>query len=136
LRADHETREDTQMKGPRITVTCECGTETRAHYGERFSCEGCDRVYDTSRIPSSDYERLAAVVRRFRIAGWAFGTVLALIALWLVLQRQPFVLLIGLSSILFAWFTYGRPFVRGRYRKALATLPRWDLKAEPGEGSG
>ena len=70
------------------------------------------------------------------IAGWRSGPCLALIALWLVLQRQPFVLLIGLSSILFAWFTYGRPFVRGRYRKALATLPRWDLKAEPGEGSG
>jgi hypothetical protein len=124
------------MKGPRITVTCECGTESRVHYGERFSCEGCDRVYDTSRIPSSDYARLASVVRRFRIAGWVFGVVLALIALWLILQQQPFILLIGLSSILFAWFTYGRPFVRSRYRKALATLPRWNLEAEPREGSG
>jgi hypothetical protein len=124
------------MKGPRITVTCECGTETRAAYGERFACEGCERQYDTSRIPSGDYARLASVVRRFRIAGWVFGIVVALLALWLVLQRQPFVLLIGLSSILFAWFTYGRPFVRSRYRKALATLPRWDLKAEPREGAG
>jgi hypothetical protein len=42
------------MKGPRITVTCECGTETRAAYGERFTCEGCARQYDTSRIPQSD----------------------------------------------------------------------------------
>jgi hypothetical protein len=124
------------MKGPRITVTCECGTETRAAYGERFTCEGCARLYDTSRIPSGDYARLASVVRRFRIAGWVFGIVVALLALWLVLQRQPFVLLIGLSSILFAWFTYGRPFVRSRYRKALATLPRWDLKPEPREGAG
>jgi hypothetical protein len=124
------------MKGPRITVTCECGTETRAAYGERFTCEGCAREYDTSRIPSSDYARLASVVRRFRIGGWAFGIVVALLALWLVLQRQPFVLLIGLSSILFAWFTYGRPFVRSRYRKALAALPRWNLEAEPREHAG
>jgi hypothetical protein len=125
-----------RVKGPRITITCECGTATRAHYGERFTCEGCGRVYDTSHIPSTDYARLASVVRRFRIGGWAFGVVVALLALWLVLQGQPFVLLIGLSSILFAWFTYGRPFVRSRYRKALATLPRWDLKAEPREGAG
>jgi hypothetical protein len=124
------------MKGPRITVTCECGTVTRAAYGERFTCEGCTREYDTSRIPSSDYARLAAVVRRFRIGGWVFGIVVALLALWLVLQGQPFVLLIGLSSILFAWFTYGRPFVRSRYRKALAALPRWNLEAEPRERVG
>lgn len=124
------------MKGPRITVTCECGTVTRAAYGVRFTCEGCTREYDTSRIPSSDYARLAAVVRRFRIGGWVFGIVVALLALWLVLQGQPFVLLIGLSSILFAWFTYGRPFVRSRYRKALAALPRWNLEAEPRERAG
>ena len=121
------------LEGPRITVTCECGTPTKARYGERFTCEGCGRVYDTSRIPADDYERLASVVRRFRIWGWAFAVVLALIALWLVTQGQPIVLLVGMPAILFAWWTYGRPFVRGRYRKALATLPSWDLKAEPGE---
>ncbi|MDX6569022.1 MAG: hypothetical protein QOH15_1600, partial [Gaiellales bacterium] len=27
-------------------------------------------------------------------------------------------------------------FVRSRYRKALATLPRWNLEAEPSEGAG
>jgi hypothetical protein len=124
------------MKAPRITVTCECGTESRVAYGERFTCEGCGREYDTSRIPKGDYARLASVVRRFQIAGWAFAVVLALIALWLVLQDQPLVLLIGMPSILFAWFTYGRPFVRHRYRKALATLPKWDLEAEPGTGRG
>jgi hypothetical protein len=65
-----------------------------------------------------------------------FAAVLALLALVLVLQDKPIVLLIAMPSILFAWFTYGRPFVRSRYRKALATLPRWDLKAEPREGAG
>jgi hypothetical protein len=124
------------MKAPRITVTCECGTETRAAYGERFACEGCERQYDTSRIPSGDYARLSSVVRRFQIAGWVFAGVLALIALFLVLQGKPIVLLIGMPSILFAWFTYGRPFVRSRYRKALATLPRWNLEAEPRENAG
>jgi hypothetical protein len=124
------------LAGPRITITCECGTQTRAAYGERFTCEGCGRVYDTSRIASAEYERLAAVVRRFRIAGWIFGVALALVALWLLTQGQPFVLLLGMPAILFAWWTYGRPFVRSRYRKALATLPVWDLKAEPREGAG
>jgi hypothetical protein len=124
------------LQGPRITVTCECGTQTRAAYRERFTCEGCGRVYDTSNIASADYERLAAVVRRFRIAGWIFGIVVALAALWLLTQGQPIVLLIGMPAILFAWWTYGRPFVRGRYAKALATLPKWDLQAEPREGAG
>jgi hypothetical protein len=124
------------MKAPRITVTCECGTETRAAYGERFACEGCEREYDTSRIPSGDYERLSSVVRRFQIAGWVFAVVLAGLALFLLLQGKPIVLLIGMPSILFAWFTYGRPFVRSRYRKALATLPRWNLEAEPQEHAG
>jgi hypothetical protein len=124
------------VKGPPITVTCECGQQTKAAYGSRFSCDGCGRVYDMSRIPEGDYRRLAAVMRRYRYAGWAFGVVLALIALWLVTQGQVITLLIGMMSILFAWWTYGRPFVRGRYRKALATLPVWDLKAEPHEGAG
>jgi hypothetical protein len=119
------------LQGPRITVGCECGTQTRARYGERFTCPGCGRVYDTSHIPSEDYERLASVMRRYRIIGWGFAAVLALATLWLVTQGQVFTLLIGLMSIMFAWWTYGRPFVRGRYRKALATLPAWDLKAEP-----
>jgi hypothetical protein len=124
------------VKGPRITVTCECGHQTRAHYATRFDCEGCDRTYDTSRIPPGDYERLASVVRRFRYMGWAFGSVLALLALWLVTQGQIFVTLIGMMSILFVWWSYGRPFVRGRYHKALTSLPRWDLTAEPRERAG
>jgi hypothetical protein len=124
------------MKGPRITVTCECGHQTKAAYGKRFTCEGCERVYDTSRIPSGDYERLASVVRRFRIAGWAFGVVVALAALWLLTQGQEIVLIIGMMAILFAWWSYGRPYVRGRYSKALATLPKWDIEAEPGTGAG
>jgi hypothetical protein len=124
------------MKGPRITVTCECGQQTKVHYGDRFECEGCDRAYDTSKIPSADYERLASVVRRFRYAGWAFGVVLALAALWLLTQGQEIVLIIGMMSILFIWWSYGRPFVRGRYHRALSTLPRWELKAEPREGVG
>jgi hypothetical protein len=124
------------VKGPRITVTCECGHPTRAHYGTRFDCEGCDRVYDTSQIPARDYERLASVVRRFRYAGWGFGAVLALLALWLLTQGQVIVTLIGMMSILYAWWSYGRPFVRRRYHEALASLPRWDIKAEPREGAG
>ncbi|MEO9175536.1 MAG: hypothetical protein ABI317_08470 [Gaiellales bacterium] len=124
------------MKGPRITVTCECGHQTKAHYDTRFTCEGCGRVYDTSRIPKDDYEQLASVMRRFKIAGWAFGVVLALIALWLVTQGQEIVLIIGMMSILFIWWSYGRPYVRGRYYRALATLPKWDLKAEPSETAG
>ena len=124
------------MKGPRITVTCECGEQTKVHYGTRFACEGCDRVYDTSRIPSGDYDRLASVVRRFRYAGWAFGAVLALISLWLLTQGQVITLIVGMMSIMFIWWSYGRPFVRGRYQRALARLPRWDLKAEPRKGAG
>jgi hypothetical protein len=50
--------------------------------------------------------------------------------LLLVLQNQPFMILATLPAILLVWFTYGRPLLRRRFRRALASAPSWELRAE------
>src|SRR4051812_33795910 len=44
------------LKGPRITVNCECGQTNYLAYGENWTCGSCGRMYDTNRIPRDDYE--------------------------------------------------------------------------------
>ena len=76
------------MKAPRITLRCDCGTEGMAAYGERWSCPSCDRTYDTSQIPASDYEQIRSLDRRFRLAVWAVVGVLAVIVLVVAITGQ------------------------------------------------
>ena len=123
---------DTCVKGPRITVRCDCGAEARLHYGDRWECEQCGRRYDTSSIPEAQYREIESIVRRYRLLGYGLGVVLAALVLVLVLQDQPFVLLATLPAILMVWFLYGRPFLRRRYRRAIAAAPRWELRPESG----
>jgi hypothetical protein len=123
------------VKGPRITLRCDCGEAAKVGYGERFSCPACGRVYDTSQIPEEEYRELEAIRRRYRYAGYAFGAVLAVAVLLLLLQQNPFLLLAGIPALLFIWFTYGRPFLRYRYRRTMeGKVARWKLRAEPGTG--
>src|SRR5215831_1826064 len=69
------------MGSPAITLRCDCGTEGRAAYAERWTCPNCGRVYDTSNIPAADYEAIAALDRRYRRANQAVVVVLALVVL-------------------------------------------------------
>src|SRR5215204_1128307 len=41
------------LKGPPITLTCECGQKRDLPYGERWRCEQCGRTSDTNRIPGA-----------------------------------------------------------------------------------
>jgi len=41
------------VKGPPITVTCDCGERTELFYGERWTCPSCGRTYDTRQVESS-----------------------------------------------------------------------------------
>jgi hypothetical protein len=118
------------MKGPAITLRCDCGAEGRAAYGERFTCEHCGRVYDTSRIPAAEYGVLEAAARRYRRIGWAVAAAVALFVLALALTGRPLQVLVGLPIVLIGWFVYGRPLLRRRYRQAIASRPTWHLEAE------
>jgi hypothetical protein len=121
------------MKGPRITLRCDCGKEeARVAYGERWRCPACGRTYDTSSIPEDEYRALEQAHRHYRIVGWGVGAVLAILVLVLILQDKPLFLLVALPALLLIWFTYGRPILRSRYRRAIAGTKSWELRAEGG----
>jgi hypothetical protein len=121
------------VKGPRITVRCDCDAgQAQLAYGERWSCDACGRTYDTSQIPAQEYQRFASLTRRWRLGGYALAVLFALATLLLYLQDEPINLLIGVPALLVVWFTLLRPFLRGRYRRALkaSQSARWTLRAE------
>src|SRR4051812_24392858 len=69
------------LKGPRITVNCECGQTNYLSYGETWTCPSCARMYDTNRIPRDDYERIRDISLRYRLLPIAFGAFVALVAI-------------------------------------------------------
>jgi len=123
--------EDRAMKGPAISLRCECGAEGRAGYGERWTCERCGRTYDTGRIPRGDYEAIAALDRRYRYTGLAVVAVLALMVLAVAITRQLIPIFAGLGVVLLTWFLYIKPLVHRRHRNAVRELTRnWELEPE------
>ena len=116
---------------PRITLRCDCGEEGRSAYGERWTCPKCGRVYDTGKIPTVDYEAVAALDRRYRRGSQALMVVLALIVLAVAVTGQLLSMFAGLGVVLLSWFLYIKPVIHRRHRKAVSSLTRsWELKAE------
>jgi len=118
------------VKPPSLTINCDCGESGKAPYGEHWTCHRCGRVYDTSKIPEGDYRAIRAVQRRYQAIGWALAILVASFVLFLAISNQPFQIGAGLPIILIVWFTYVRPLMRRRYRRAIAGRPRWELAAD------
>ncbi len=118
------------LKGPPISVTCECGEKRALAYGERWTCESCGREYDTTRIPREQYEEIRRLSLRYRALPVAFGAVVALLAIVFTLTGNVFGVFFLLPTALVIWFVFIRPLQRKRYREALQGLPVWQLRAE------
>jgi len=119
------------MKGPRISLRCDCGTEGMAGYGERWECPQCGKTYDTSQIPAADYEQILSLDRRYRRGVWVVVGVLALLVLMVALSGQVIPIFAGLAVALLSWFLYIKPLVHRSHRRAVAKLTRnWELEAE------
>src|SRR4051812_3815289 len=118
------------LRGPPITVTCECGTTHDLDYGGRWTCEGCGRAYDSSLIPRDEYERVRRTQLRFRILPVVLGLVVLALAIFFTLTGNVFSVFFLLPVALLTWFGLLRPLHRNRYRRAIAELPRWNLQAE------
>jgi hypothetical protein len=118
------------LRGPPITLKCECGESAEVPYGERWQCPSCGRSYDTTRIPREDYEQIRRTQLRYRILPVAYGLFVSAVALFFIVTGNVFSVFILLPVGLMAWFMLLRPVHRSRYRKAIAELPRWDLRAE------
>jgi hypothetical protein len=121
---------------PKITLRCDCGESAAVAYGDRHTCPRCGRVYDTRRIPEAEYRAIEAITRRYRFANWALVAFVAVVILFFATQGQPIQIIAVVPVILIAWFTYVRPLMRRRFRRAIAARPSWELRAEEGEAVG
>lgn len=118
-------------KGPLITVTCECGQKRELRYGERWRCESCGRRFDTGKIPLEEYAAIRRTQLRYRLFPLAAGLLLLVGAVVFFLTGRVYGALIAVPFLLASWATFGRPFWRAKYRRALAeNLPTWEIKSD------
>ncbi|HYB25242.1 MAG TPA: hypothetical protein VEF89_01370 [Solirubrobacteraceae bacterium] len=118
-------------KGPLITVTCECGQKRELRYGERWRCESCGRRFDTGKIPLEEYAAIRRTQLRYRLFPLAAGLLLLVGAIVFFLTGRVYGALIAVPFLLASWATFGRPFWRAKYRRALAeNLPTWEIKSD------
>ena len=117
------------MKGPPITVTCDCGDVRRVPYGETWTCEVCGRSWNTGQIPSDEYWGIMRRMRRYRLQamGVAVGIAVTFVALGLTVGERFFVMT---PIALGAWFVWYMPQWRRRVRAATRSLPTWKLTPE------
>jgi hypothetical protein len=118
------------VRGPPITLTCECGDVAYVPYGERWTCPRCDRTWDTSKIPEADYARLVGSVRGYRALALgpplAFAVVLVPLAIVFGLQYG-----LLLFVLVFAYAIFVLPKLRERASKAVGRSARsWELHPE------
>jgi hypothetical protein len=118
------------LRGPPITVTCECGEKRYLRYGEEWECERCGKRWNTRQIPAEQYELIRRTQLRFRIVPVVLGAVVAALAIFFTLTGNVFNVFVLLPLAMVVWFTFVRPIHRKRYRQAIAELPRWELRPE------
>jgi Flp pilus assembly protein TadB len=111
-------------------VTCECGESAKLAHGERWTCSGCGRAYDTGRIPRQEYDAVRRTQWRFRALPVAVGLIVLALAVLFSLTGNIVNVFILLPLALLSWFLFLRPAHQRRYRRAIADLPRWDLRAD------
>jgi hypothetical protein len=118
------------LRGPPISVSCECGDKRDLHYGEAWDCQRCGRRWDTAQIPAEQYEAIRRTQLRFRVLPVAYGLVVASTAIFFTLTGNVFSVFVLLPLAMMVWFYFIRPAHRRRYRRAIADLPRWNLSPE------
>jgi hypothetical protein len=118
------------LKGPPISVQCECGVKHDVEYGDSWTCEQCGRTWNTTQIPAEEYARIRQLQLRYRVVPVAMGLIVAAIAIFFSLTGNVFSVFFLLPVGLMTWFIVVRPVHRKRYRAAIANLPRWDLRPE------
>ena len=109
-------------RGPKITITCDCGEPHRLTYGERYVC-ACGRHWSTDQIPPADYAAIRQLDRRYRLVGWIVALVFAAFVLFVMLAN-PTQLLIVVPAGLLGWFAFCRPIVRRKHFGTGLGVPR------------
>ena len=116
------------VKGPPITVRCDCGEVQHIHYGESWTCPSCGRRWDTAQIPAEEYEGVMRGMRHYRIQAMWLGSGIGLaVVLLAVLTDRP---LFPLALIAMAgWWLVYMPQWRRKVRAAARNLPSWKLRS-------
>lgn len=127
--ASHE-RPSVVLKGPPITVRCQCGERSSLAYGETWKCTGCGRRWNTNQISREEYKRLRQTQLRFRVLPISLGLATSIVALFFLFTHNTFSLFILLPFALLVWGMLIRPIHRRRYGEALGELPKWNLHPE------
>lgn len=117
------------VRGPPISVTCECGERRDLAYGERWTCESCGRVWNTEQIPADEYGSLVRDLRRYKLQMLVAAVVVLVILLALVVfVDEGLVFVVPVLVAILAIF-YG-PFWKKKVRRRIAERPRWNLEPE------
>jgi Flp pilus assembly protein TadB len=114
------------LRGPPITIRCECGKTKEVAYGERWRCEACGRSWNTRQIPPDEYEGLLRRMRRHKLEALAMVAIAAAVIVPLiVVVSSSFIMLVPM--VMAAWLFLVLPFWRRRYRRTARAAPRWEL---------
>ena len=117
------------MRLPPIKVACECGETKELRYGERWKCERCGRVWDTSQIPAEEYHGMMRGIRRARLEPVGLALVLLAVLVPLALIINPGLLLV-IPLLLGGLAIFYGPIWKKRMRRRIAERPRWELHPE------
>jgi len=117
------------MRGPPITITCECGELRRVPYGDRWQCEACGRRWNTAQIPADEYWGIMREMRRYRLGVIAVAVALAAVfgVLAILVSKGVFLLF---PLVLGGWLIWYMPWWRRKVRRRARSLPKWQLTPE------
>ena len=114
------------MRGPPITIRCDCGEAASLRYGERWDCPSCGRRWNTAQIPADEYRGLARDLRRYKLLaiGAAGAVLLAYLPLVFLVDEG----IIFTAPLLLAGLAiFAGPFWKRRVRRVIENRPRWQL---------
>ena len=117
------------MRGPPITVKCDCGETASLRYGERWQCSSCGRRWNTAQVPADEYRGVVRELRRYRL--YAIAVAVAVLAAYVPLVFLVDEGIIFTAPLLLAGLAIALgPFWKRRVRRVIAERPRWRLHPE------
>ena len=117
------------MRGPPITITCECGNAASLRYGEEWKCPSCGRRWNTAQIPEDEYRGLVRDMRRYKLIAIAGALVVLVAYVPLVLLVDEAIIFTAPILLAILAIALG-PLWKRRVRRVVAERPRWELRAE------
>ena len=114
------------MRGPPITVRCDCGEVASLRYGARWECPSCGRSWNTAQIPADEYRGLVRALRRYKLLALAGAAAILVAYVPLVFLVDEGIIFTAPILLALLAISLG-PFWKRRVRRVVAERPRWEL---------